>query len=391
MNVRSGFLVVVLGILAALTAVSCGGPSEPVIGVLIPETGRGAAYGASVKAGIDLAVEEVNAAGGIEGQPLRVIYGDTATDPATGVAAARKLIEENGVPAIIGAVNSSVTLTVLEQVTEPFKVVLLSPSSSSPKLTGRSSYFNRVYPSDSLEGARMAEMTSEELRLRKLVVFAVADEYGKGYKKTFVDRYRRYKNREVLKTFNFMPGDLDFAAMAEETKALEPDGIFVIAYMDAVAAVALALREAGVTLPILSSGSLTARFPGLAGEAGEGILFSRPSFRHIGDPEKSAAFIQAYTAKYGDEPQDYAAYSYDALKLMAQVLNQGNRTSEKIQLAMRAPDARYEGITGVIVFGNEGDVVASPTAYIIKDGAVLLYKDYLEQGGLPPGTDPEEE
>jgi len=74
MNIRSGFLAVVLGTLAALTAVSCGGPSEPVIGVIVPETGRGAVYGASVKAGIDLAVEEVNAGGGIEGQPLRVIY-----------------------------------------------------------------------------------------------------------------------------------------------------------------------------------------------------------------------------------------------------------------------------------------------------------------------------
>jgi len=237
----------------------------------------------------------------------------------------------------------------------------------------------------------MAEMTSEELRLRKLVVFAVADEYGSGYNKTFVDRYRRYKNREVLKTFRFMPGDLDFAAEAAETKALDPDGIFIIGYMDVVAAAARALREAGVTAPILSSGSLTPQFPALAGEAGEGILFSRPSFRHIGDPEKAAAFIQAYTAKYGDEPQDYAAYGYDALRLMAQVMNQGNRTSEEIQLAMRAPDARYEGITGDIMFGNEGDVVASPTSYIIKDGAVMLYKDYLEQGGLPPGTSPEEE
>jgi branched-chain amino acid transport system substrate-binding protein len=288
-------------------------------------------------------------------------------------------------------VNSTVTLAVLDQVTEPFKVVLLSPASSSPDLTARSSYFNRVYPSDSLEGARMAEMISEELRLRKLVVIGVADEYGKGYKKTFVDRYRRYKNREILKIFNFMPDNLDFAAVAAETLALEPEGIYVIGYMDAVAAAARALREAGVTAPILSSGAITPRFPALAGEAGEGILFSRPSFRHIGDPEKSAAFIQAYTAKYGDEPQDYAAYGYDALKLMAQVMNQGNRTSEKIQLAMRAPDARYEGVTGNIVFGNEGDVVASPTAYIVKDGAVMLYKDYLEQGGLPPGTDPEEE
>ena len=65
MNVRSGFQAVVLGVLAALTAVSCGGPGEPVIGVIVPETGRGASYGAAVKAGIDLAVEEVNAAGGI--------------------------------------------------------------------------------------------------------------------------------------------------------------------------------------------------------------------------------------------------------------------------------------------------------------------------------------
>ena len=144
-------------------------------------------------------------------------------------------------------------------------------------------------------------------------------------------------------------------------------------------------------VPVSASGALTGEFPAVAGEAGEGVVFSRPSFRHVGHPEKAAAFIEAYTAKYGSEPQDYAAYGYDALKLVAQVMDQGNRTSEESQLAMRAPDARYEGITGEIVFGNEGDVVASPTAFIVKDGAVILYQDYLEQGGLPPGASPEEE
>lgn len=370
---------------AILVLGGCGGTSEPVVGVVLPFTGEAAPYGEHIREGINLAVEDVNASGGVDGQPLKVIFADSATDDETGKAAARKLIEEDHVLAIIGGATSSVTMAILEDVCDPAKVVLLSPAASSPSLSGKSPFFLRVYPSDTLEAARMADMAGKELRLRKLVIFAEADEYGRGYKKALMDRYNRIKNREVIKVFNFMPGDRDFSAMIQKIPDLNPDGIFLIGYMDSVSALVNDIRAAGITIPILTAGSLTEDFPKLAGAAAEGVVFASPSFRVIGNQDKVEQFIKSFVARYGREPGDYAAYGYDALRVMAQVMEGGNLSRTAIQLAIRTPASQYAGVTGNILFGNEGDVIASPTTFIINDGAVVEYKTYLEAGGIPPG------
>ena len=383
MSMRSRLFPVLAA--ATLALGGCGGASEPVVGVVLPFTGEAAPYGEHIREGINLAVEDVNAAGGVDGQPLKVLFEDSATDDEIGKAAARKLIEQDHVLAVIGGATSSVTMAILEDVCEPAQVVLLSPAASSPNLSGKSPYFLRVYPSDTLEAARMADMAGHELRLRNLVIISEADEYGRGYKKALMDRYNRIKNREVIKVFNFMPGDRDFDAMVQETVGLDPDGIFLIGYMDSVSALVNDIRAAGITAPILTAGSLTEDFPAVAGAAAEGVMFSSPSFRAIGNKDQADRFIKAFKARYGREPGDYAAYGYDALRVMAQVMAGGNLSRTAIHMAIRTPASEYEGVTGNILFGNEGDVVASPTTFIISDGAIIQYKDYLEAGGAPPG------
>ncbi|MFQ5768568.1 MAG: ABC transporter substrate-binding protein [Acidobacteriota bacterium] len=367
-----------------LLSVSCGAPPEPIIGALVPESGAAAVYGKLVRAGMDLALQEINAAGGVGGQPLRIIYSDSASDPEVGKKAARKLIEEDHVPLIIGAVSSAVTMAVLEDVSEPAGVPLLSPAASSPNLTGKSSFFVRIYPSDSLQGARMAEFITNDLHLHRIVVFSVIDEYGSGYKRVFIERFRRKKNREVLKVFNFRPDQTDFQKEIAQAAQLKPEGIFLIGYMNTLAPLVKGIRAAGITAPLFCSGSLTPQFSSMAGEAAEGVIYARTSFRVIGNKEKVQPFITAYRSRYGEEPQDEAAYGYDSIKLAAQVLEGGARTAREVHLSLRSPASRYEGVTGNIVFGNEGDVVASPTLYIIHEGAPVSYKEYLAQGGKPP-------
>ncbi|MCZ6747387.1 MAG: ABC transporter substrate-binding protein, partial [Acidobacteria bacterium] len=170
-----------------------------------------------------------------------------------------------------------------------------------------------------------------------------------------------------------------------ETVGLDPDGIFLIGYMGSVSALVNDIRTAGITAPILTAGSLTEDFPAVAGAAAEGVMFSSPSFRAIGNKDQAERFIKAFKARYGREPGDYAAYGYDALRVMAQVMAGGNLSRTAIYMAIRTPASEYAGVTGNILFGNEGDVVASPTTFIISDGAIIQYKDYLEAGGAPPG------
>jgi branched-chain amino acid transport system substrate-binding protein len=388
MNIRSRLFPLLAA--ATLALGGCGSPAEPVVGVVLPFSGEAAPYGEHIRQGINLAVEDVNKEGGIDGQPLQVIFEDSGSDPEIGKAAATKLIQEDKVLSLIGGATSSVTLAILEDVAAPAGVVLLSPAASSPNLTGKSTYFLRVYPSDTLEGARMADLAGNELRLKRMVIFAVADEYGRGYKRSFVDRYARIKNREVIKVHNFMPGDTDFSAMIAETATLEADSIFLVGYMEPVALLVNAIRDAGITLPILTSGSLTDDFPSVTGPAAEGVMFASPSFRAIGNQDKVEVFIRDFKAKYGREPEDYAAYGYDALRVMAQVMMGGNLDRGSINLSIRTPASEYKGVTGDISFGNEGDVVASPTTFIVSGGAVVVYEDYLAGGGTPPGSAPAE-
>jgi branched-chain amino acid transport system substrate-binding protein len=389
MTVRSRLFSLL--VTATLTLAGCGSPAEPVVGVVLPFSGEAAPYGEHIRQGINLALEDVNAAGGIDGQPLRIIFEDSGSDPEIGKAAALKLINEDKVLSLIGGATSAVTLAILEDVSAPAKVVLLSPAASSPNLTGKSPFFLRVYPSDTLEGARMADLAGNDLRLKRLVLFSVADEYGRGYKRSFVDRYTRIKNRKVIKVHNFMPGESDFSAMVQETLDLPTDGIFLIGYMEPVSRLVNQIRDAGIILPILTSGSLTDDFPSVAGSAAEGVMFASPSFRAIGNQDKVEVFIRDFKAKYGREPEDYAAYGYDALRVMAQVMKGGNLSRGAINLSIRTPASEYHGVTGDIIFGNEGDVVASPTTFIVHEGAVVEYKDYLAAGGTAPGTTPDDD
>ncbi|MFQ5718127.1 MAG: ABC transporter substrate-binding protein [Acidobacteriota bacterium] len=384
---RRHLVLLPAGVALALALGSCGGPVEPVTGVILPATGRGASYGKMIREGMDLALQQINDEGGVGGQPLRLIYKDSATDPATGVAAAHQLVDDDHVASIIGAVSSSVTRKILAEVTDPARVILLSPAASSPALTGRSVYFFRVHPSDVVEGGRMAELMTSELHLHTLVVFAVHDEYGAGYKKALLDRFRRKKNREVLKVFNVGVAQSDFSDMVDDTAGLTPDAIYLIGYDQMVADVTRALRKAGVAVPIFCSGSITDEFPARAGVAAEGVVFSRPDFRATGNLDEARRFTTTFMARYGRAPGNYAAYGYDAVRLLTQVMRQGHLDSRDMLLALRSPATEYTGVTGNIVFGNAGgDVVAVPTIYIIRSGAAVPYARYLEEGGTPPGA-----
>ncbi|MCK4458341.1 MAG: ABC transporter substrate-binding protein [Methanosarcinales archaeon] len=133
-------------------------PDEIRIGAILPLTGEAAEYGEDAKLGIDLAVEEINAAGGINGKRIQVVYEDSQATPSQGVSAIQKLTTVDKVPVIIGAMASSVTLAIAP-IAEENKVVLLSPASSAPQITEAGDYIFRTEFSDAYGGKAQAELT----------------------------------------------------------------------------------------------------------------------------------------------------------------------------------------------------------------------------------------
>ena len=159
-------------------------PETIRIGAILPLTGDIAEYGNRIKKGIDLAIEEIENQGGINGKRAKVLYEDSTGFPKGGVSAVQKLISINRVPIIIGAVASSVTLAIVPQTTES-KVVLFSPASSSPKLSGVSPFFFRDWPSDVLEARLLAEFTFNKLGIKKVAILNVNNDYGLGRVNSF--------------------------------------------------------------------------------------------------------------------------------------------------------------------------------------------------------------
>ncbi|MDX1534367.1 MAG: ABC transporter substrate-binding protein, partial [Thermoplasmata archaeon] len=230
-------IIVVVVVVAAIFAAPLLFPApRPVIGTVIPVTGALEIFGPSGREAIDLAASEINDAGGILGQSLTIIHEDSATDAATGVNAARKLIDVDGAQAIIGAYASAVSTPINEGVTTPGKVVHISPASTSPAFTDFNAdrpladrFFFRTAPSDALQGVAGALYAYNTMGYRDIAIFARADPYGSGLAQVFQDTFEGLGGTTTIRI------DYDITATVFNTElsnifATNPDAIWWVAF-----------------------------------------------------------------------------------------------------------------------------------------------------------------
>jgi branched-chain amino acid transport system substrate-binding protein len=370
-------ICVLSGILLIMAVAGCS--SEVRIGAVISESGSLSSYGEKVKRGLDLAVEELNAKGGIKGGTVTLIYKDDATNEERGRQVTLELIEQEEVRVIIGAISSPVTMRIAP-ICEEKEIILFSPSSSAPGISQAGEYIYRNYPSDILEGTSMAKF-ARDLGLERLVIFALDNEFGAGLKDVFTAQYES-KYREVVMTCDFPDGETDkFAGDAEEIKALDPDGIYIIAYVNDLAKLLTVLHEKGIEAVLMGSGSVTDDLVRLAGPAAENLVYPQPSFDVNSRNPAVATFVDSYRAKYGEDPDIYAAHGYDALKLLAVAIESGGSSHpDDIRIGFSAIK-NYEGAAGRTAFDENGDVVRYPRMFIIRNGKSMPYETFVEEGG----------
>lgn len=369
-------------VLASLGAVACGGSPDVKIGAILSLSGPGAPYGTSIKNGVDLAVEEVNAGGGItieggETKPLNLLFRDAQSDPRTGVEAAQELIDA-GVIATIGADVSDVTL-VIAPVFNEAQVVLLSPSSSTPKLTTAGEYIFRNFPSDELEAVNVANYIYNNAGLREAAVIANQNEFGLGTKNAFIERFRAIGGRIVGQT-SYATDAGDLAAPAEEMAALNPPAVYIAGYTADTAAVAQGLRAAGYQGPLFGTGAiLEDELLRVGGDAVEGMVFPHASFDVDSDEPGVQAFVQAYRDRYGAAPDTYAAHGYDAVKILALAVRDAGTNTDEIRFYLNSMNP-YEGVTGATDFNENGDVRKFHTMLKVVGGQIY-HVDELPASG----------
>jgi branched-chain amino acid transport system substrate-binding protein len=342
--------------------------SDPIsIGAVLPLTGDAAHWGIPPCNGAQLAIEEVNRAGGIGGRELALVIADDRCSPAEGVSAFNKIMAAASPSAVLGAVCSGVTLA-LAPLAEARKAVLISPASTSPKLTGAGEFVFRVVPSGSQRGKVFAEYLYRDRVLRKVAVIYINNEGGIGGSVSFKARFTQLGGTVVLEE-TYAQGTTDLRAQLMKVKTTDAEGVLIGSYPPDTVAVLRQARELHLRQPLFFT-TEAVQNPDVLREAGDAangavyILAAPPS------GPASERFAQAYAAKFAKAPELFAAEGYDIVHLIADGIADSKAISFNgftiRDFLRRVRD--YAGASGAITFNEGGDVIKPYAIKTIEAG-----------------------
>jgi branched-chain amino acid transport system substrate-binding protein len=363
---------------AALLFTGCSKPSETQATIKVGEfaslTGKDATFGISSHEGTLMAIEEINAAGGVLGKKLELLTEDTqckAGEPATVV---NKLIARDGVVAVLGEVASSRSLEAAP-ICQANKIPMVSPSSTNPKVTETGDYIFRVCFIDPFQGTVMANFASHTLKAKRVAVFTdVKSDYSKGLAKYFKEKFTA-NGGTIVAELDYNGGDKDFNAQLTAIKAENPDGVFVPGYYTEAALICIQARQLGLTVPLFGGdGWESDKLFEIGGAAVEGNYFSTHYSPEVGS-EMSKKFVANYRKRWnGKTPDAMAACGYDSALVLADAIKRAGTTDgPKLRDALAAT-RNFQAVTGTITINSNRDASKSAVILQISGGK---YK-YLE-------------
>lgn len=368
-------LLLVAGLLLGLAA--CPQDTRK-FGAVVPLTGPADIYGKSIQRGLDLAYETVLSSGDLSVK-MELTVEDSQSDPDR----AKALIEQffgNGALAVIGGVTSAEALAMVTVADEQERI-LLSPTASSPELSGASNSFFRIFPTSREEAVAMATFAKDTLELDKLTIVTEQGLYGEGVQTSVEEVFAG----EIEKVVPFASGD-DYAEIATMATESQPKGIYVAADGRELAAMIVALRDAGFGEPgefLLTTTSLTnPTVLAEAGSAADGVYLTQTVFDLASEEDPMKGFVESFKTKYpGEEPDYFAAHGYDALMVFAQALREGGTATalpSEFKKGMRAVQ-NFPGVTGNIQFRESGDVQKFMRVYFVSDGQPQDFERYMQK------------
>ena len=363
---RTGRLLALLTVGLALLGCPRSGPTR--IGAVLPLTGPASVYGLAIRKGIDLAYEQAKK--NPDGPKVELVVVDSMSDPDAAKKGLAQVYDDGAIVAI-GGVTSAEALAMVP-VADNKSRVLLSPSASLPQLSGISTNFYRIYPSDFAEGTVMARYAYDTLHLHTGVVLAKSETYAKGIQQVFAEEFQ-HKGGKILETIEFPANTSDFAALADRAVVLKPDFVYLAAYAEEIAGLIHQLRSHNFQGLILTTSSFAAASTiAETGDAAEGAYFTQTSFNpeasHVADNVK--AFVDAFKSKYGQVPDLYAAHGYDAFNVLLEAMKLGGNSGTSFWKGMRGIH-EYPGVTGPLQFDEKGDVQKFPHVYIVREGKAI--------------------
>ena len=375
-------VTLILAVVFLVVAAGCGGGGAPAadkkakitLAMVNPLTGDAATYGVSHKNGLELALAEINKAGGVKGQQIELLTHDDAGDPKQAAAGAQKFADMKSVVAVVGSCLSSNTLAMVP-ITDKAKLPHTVVSSSSHKLSGMSKYFFRMAVQDDKVGGLMVDLSQGKFKPKKMALLYLNNDYGKGLLLSIEPQAKKH-GITLTSAQTYLANDKDYSALLTKVKAEAPDVLLVgSTYTDGGLIVKQA-REMGLMMPIVGpTGLYSPKYMEIAGKAVENTYFLGVFVPTNPDP-KVQEFVKKYKEKYGMEPDTFAALAYDqgyVLKdAMEKAAAKGNITRESLREAMAA--SSYKGITGTVTFDPKGDWVRPYLFVTVKEGKFVVAK-----------------
>ena len=355
---------------AGLLVFGCRSNAPTQIGAVLPLTGEADYYGNSIEQGVELAYTQIQADANF---PHKIVLKtvDSKSDPERAHRELQRLYGD-GALAVIGGVTSAEALAMIP-VADKYDRVLLSPSASSPELTGISTNFFRVFPSDFLGGTKMGNFATQTLNLKTAVILAKKETYAKGVQQIFKTEFER-QGGKILETIDYPPGTSDFTGVVERVLKLAPDGVYLAGFAHDIAAMITGLRGAGYKGILMTTDAFAApKIIEETGAAANGIYLTQTVFDAEGSDPNVKGFVDAFKAQHLNEaPNLYTAQGYDAMMVIGQAIKEGGASTTDFWKGMRSIRA-FPGVTGSIQFDEKGDVQKFPRVYVIVKGRLVDY------------------
>jgi branched-chain amino acid transport system substrate-binding protein len=342
------------------------------VGEVASLTGKEAAFGQSSHKGTLLAIEALNAAGGVLARPLALVTEDNQSKQGESATAARKLISRDKAVALLGEVASSRSLE-MAPIAQASGVPMISPSSTNPKVTAIGDYVFRVCFIDPFQGTVMAKFARDTLKLHRVAVLAsVSSAYSVGLAKYFKEGFIK-GGGEIALQQKYSEGDKDFKAQLTVIKAAGVEGIFVPGYYTEAALICIQARELGLQVPIFGGdGWEGSPLIEIGGPAVEGAYYST----HY-SPDDVAPVVQEFVKKFrarfgGETPDAMAALGYDSAMVLAEAIKRAGTTEGAKVRDQIAATTDYPGVTGRTTIDADRNASKAAAILTVKGGKFVF-------------------
>ena len=336
------------------------------IGFNFEETGDVASYGTAEQKGAKLAVDEINKAGGVDGKQIEVTDKDNKSELSEASTVSTNLVTQAKVNAIIGPATSGGTGAAITNAAKA-SVPLITPSGTQDDLTKGQDYLFRTTFIDSFQGKILSKYVTDNLKAKKVVLYYDnSSDYAKGMAKAFQEEYKG----EIVATETFASKDTDFQAALTKFKGKDFDALVVPGYYTEAGKIVNKARGIGIDKPIVGGdGFNSEEFISQATPAAATNVYYVSGYSTSGDmTAKAKKFLEAYKAKYNEEPSMFSALAYDSVYMVAEA-SKGAKNSVDIKENL-AKLKDFEGVTGSITMDKNHNPVKSALMIGLKDGKV---------------------